>query len=374
MNAFKEFPDAFDEVVDHPPTSASQAGNHDTLPVIRIRAGELHEQATKAEAALITAKVPFFVRAGEIVRPIVDEVDAAGDHKTKTARLVAVSADALIDYLSRTARWKRHDGRIKGGGAWVAADPPKAVAATLLARDGEWTFPRLVGVITTPTLRPDGSILDEPGYDEETRLVLLQPPSLPPLPKRPSRSDAQAALSLLSGLLEDFPFADEASRSVALSALITLVVRGALPVAPMHVISAPSAGCGKSYLVDLASAIGTGQRCPLIAAGRDEGETDKRLGAALMAGYPMLSIDNLNGALGGDALCQAVERPVVLIRVLGYSQLKRIESRATLFATGNNLTPTGDVVRRVLLCRLDANHEPSRAQAVSQGSVPRDPC
>ena len=34
-----------------------------------------------------------------------------------------------------------------------------------LLRKGQWQFPKVAGVITTPTLRPDGTILDQPGYD-----------------------------------------------------------------------------------------------------------------------------------------------------------------------------------------------------------------
>ena len=62
----------------------------------------------------------------------------------------------LRDYLSRTARWERFNERKK---AFIATDPPRDVAATILSRTGEWQFPRAVGVITTPTLRPDGTIL-----------------------------------------------------------------------------------------------------------------------------------------------------------------------------------------------------------------------
>jgi putative DNA primase/helicase len=51
-----------------------------------------------------------------------------------------------------------------------------------------------------------------------------------------------------------------------------------------------------------------------MAAGRTEEETEKRLGAALLAWQPLISIDNVNGELGGDALCQIIERPVVEIR------------------------------------------------------------
>ncbi|MFD2135068.1 hypothetical protein ACFSLT_07185 [Novosphingobium resinovorum] len=167
----------------------------------------------------------------------------------------------------------------------VITDPPRPVAATILSRDGEWQFPRL-GVITTPTLRPDGTILSTPGYDAQTQLLLMDPPRLPAIPEQPTRADALKALAFLNALLDEFPFVDEASRSVALSGLITPVVRGAMQVAPMHVTSAPVAGSGKSYIIDLAAAISIGQRAPVMAAGRDEAETEKRLVSALLGGRP----------------------------------------------------------------------------------------
>src|SRR4029077_1079050 len=127
----------------------------------------------------------------------------------------------------------------------VQIDPPTAVAQVILHRHGEWRFPRASGVITCPTMRPDGSLVMTPGYDPQTRLILIDPPPMPNVPANPSRDDALMALAILEGLLDEFPFADAASRSVALSALITPVVRAAFPVAPMHVISAPEAGSGK---------------------------------------------------------------------------------------------------------------------------------
>ena len=72
---------------------------------------------------------------------------------------------------------------------------------------------------------------------------------------------------------------------------------------------------------------------------------------------PLVSIDNVNGELGGDQLCQMIERPLVRIRPLGRSELIEIKSKATVFATGNNLRVTGDMTRRVVLCVLDAQME-----------------
>jgi putative DNA primase/helicase len=269
----------------------------------------------------------------------------------------------MVDNLSEVGVYERKDKRCK----WVTIDPPRAVAATILSRDGRWTLPQLAGIITTPTMRPDGSILDKPDYDKATKLLLLDPPKIN-VPEKPTREDAIAALGLISKLLTEFPFADKGSRSVAMSGMITPIVRGSMPVAPLHAMRAPAAGSGKSYLVDCASATAQGQRCPVIAAGRTEEETEKRLGAALLAGYPIISIDNLNGELGGDALCQLIERPQVSVRRLGFSELIRIEARATVFATGNNIQPTGDVVRRVIMCTLDPNLE--RPELRTFGSDP----
>jgi putative DNA primase/helicase len=180
---------------------------------------------------------------------------------------------------------------------------------------------------------------------------------MPAIPKRPSRNDALAALALLDGLLDEFPFVDAPSRSVGLSTLMTAVARAAMQVVPMHAADAPEAGSGKSYLFDIASTIASGEIAPAIAAGRDEAETEKRLAAELMTGQPIISIDNLNGELGGDLLCQAIERPIIKSRVLGMSENRRIENTVTLFGNGNNFKVVGDMVRRVVRATMDANME-----------------
>jgi hypothetical protein len=329
-------------------------GNSHGGDVIVVQGGKLHENASKAEAILIAAGVPFYVRDGSIVRPIIEEVPAFRGRKTKAVRLRQVTTDMLRDHLSRTAIFQKYNARSK---TFIEVDPPQDIADILLARDGEWLFPPLAGVITTPTMRHDGSILSEAGYDPITKLLLVAPPVMPPIPEKPSRDQALAALALLDALLNEFPFVNEASRSVALSALMTPVVRGAMRVVPFHAADAPEAGSGKSYLFDTAAAISTGEIAPAIAAGRDEAETEKRLVAELITGQPIISIDNLNGELGGDLICQAVERPIIKPRILGLSKTQRIENTVTMFGNGNNFRITGDLVRRVVLCSMDANME-----------------
>lgn len=337
------------------PSAADMKAEARGVPIITLGAGELHNIATQAESALIQADVPFFVR-GEagLVRPVVDEVPAANGQRAKVARLSPVTEPVMLDHLSRSAAWQKWDGRSKG---FITADPPAKVAATVLARDGEWRLRRLSGVITTPTLRPDGTILDRPGYDAATQLLLLDPPKMPRIPDKPTKADAVNALAVLDELLDEFPFVDDASRAVALSALLTPVVRGALPVVPLHATTAPVPGSGKSFIIDLASAINSGERAPVLTAGRTEEETEKRLVAAMLSGQTIISIDNVNGQLGGDFLCQMIERPTVGVRPLGQSTYVKVESRSCCFATGNNIQLLGDMTRRVLLCSLDPDME-----------------
>jgi putative DNA primase/helicase len=51
----------------------------------------------------------------------------------------------------------------------------------MIASVGEWKFHALAGIVTAPTLRGDGSLLDHPGYDSASRLfAALTRPTFPP--------------------------------------------------------------------------------------------------------------------------------------------------------------------------------------------------
>lgn len=332
------------------------AAHTTSVPVVDVRGGELSNLASRGEEILGEAGVQIFQRSRQLVRPVIEEVDATRGRKTKICQLIPVVPDYLRDLLCRHADWQIYDARSKQD---VPIDPPRGIAATILARTGEWRlFPAVCGVTSAPTMRPDGSLVTEPGFDHKTGLLLVEPPTMPDIPEKPTKADAEAALKLLEDLLAGFPFVDEVARAGALSAIITAVARGAFAVTPLHASRAPTAGSGKSFLWDIVAAIISGHPMPVISTGKDEIEMEKRLGAALMTGQPLISIDNITGELGGDALCQIIERPVVDIRVLGQSKNMRIEARGTsVFATGNNFTLVGDICRRVITINLDAGME-----------------
>jgi putative DNA primase/helicase len=349
---------------ERPKAEARAASN---LPLIQVTAGDLHKITTAAEAAIIAAGEPIYQRGPDLVVPIVRAVSASHGRTTMAAWLSVLAVPGLVDVLCSVADWERFDARAD---AFVRTNPPRQVAEILLSRHGRWNVPDIVGVVTTPTMRADGSILDAHGYDPATRLFHIADPALKlhPAVNKPTRADAEKALVLLSELLAEFPFVGKAepdspahstvAGAVALSALITPVVRAAVPVAPAHAFRANAPGSGKSYLADTSSAIATGRPCPVTsAAPGDEGETEKRLTGLLLAGSPIISLDNVNGELGGDLLCQAIERPLIQVRPLGRSEIVEIESRATIIVTGNGLRVRGDMVRRTLVSDLDAGME-----------------
>jgi putative DNA primase/helicase len=325
------------------------------VPTIRVSAGERHLAANAGLAALAHAGTEFYRRGQTLVCVSLMTAKTSAGDDILLPSIAPVTLPRLGRALGFAALWQRYDMRAR---SWLRIDPPLLVAEQILAMGDEWPFPPLAGLIACPTLRPDGSLLAEPGYDSTTGLYLADALTLPAIPERPGKEDALKALALLLGLLEEFPFADDASKSVALSLLITPIVRAAVgPVVPAHGSSSPAPGTGKSYLANLASEIATGRPCAVVAADRKPEETDKRLNGALLGGQPLIALDNIRGTLESALLCQAIEQPMLDLRPLGTSTMMKVVNTTTIILTGNNLTIAADLVRRTLVCRLDANSE-----------------
>jgi bifunctional DNA primase/polymerase-like protein len=330
-------------------------------PIIQVIAGQIPRMLGEIEDALLKSGLPIFSRAGFLVEPVAENMLAAAGRKTVAAQLKPLTANSSLKMIAESATFQKYNVRRN---IWADIDPPLQLVRTMLENAHCWKFPRVGGIITTPTLRPDGSLLVDPGHDPETELYLLPGFQLPPIPEHPTKDQGLTALKLLIDLLSEFSFAriggeheKRLNRSVALSGLLTALVRGSLPTAPMHLIRAHMAGTGKSYLVDIAAVIATGRLCPVITASKNVEETEKRLGSVVLSGMAMISLDNCTHDLGGELLCQIAERPVVKIRILGRSEMPDCEVHTAIYATGNNITLAGDMVRRGLVCNLETLDE-----------------
>jgi putative DNA primase/helicase len=324
------------------------------LPVIRIADGQIARIVDEAQAALMKSRLPIFINGGRLVEPITVEREAADGRTTRSTVLTPIDERKISYSLNKHAAvFTRFDGRAN---AWREINPPSQVATTLLSLK-KWRFPEVIGVLGAPTMRPDGSLLSEKGYDPQTRLWCDADMTLAPIADEPTRQDAMAALRLLDDVLAGFPFVSEIDKAVALAAILTVVLRGAFDLTPMFLITAHDVSNGKSYFVDLLATLATGRHCPVLTAGKNNDELEKRLGGVILEGGSMVSLDNLSFDLESDLLCQVLTQRIVKVRVLGKSEVPECEWRGTIFGTGNNVRVLGDLVRRTLTCRLDAKVE-----------------
>ena len=235
-------------------------------------------------------------------------------------------------------------------------------------------FPRfrlLNGIVESPTLRGDGTLLDSPGYDVQSGLFGDFEGSGWQIPSKPTRADARDAMQLLHDVVSETLFASNVHRSVWVAGLLTVVGREyARGNVPLFAVSANHRGAGKGTLVDLASAIATGRPATKWSppAGRrsdSEAEEDKRLTTVALNGTRIMLYDNVRAGepIGMPALDRALtvgadsSMGMISGRVLGRNVEAKAPWRVVIWVTGNNLTTRGNLERRVLLCRLHTDLE-----------------
>lgn len=269
-------------------------------------------------------------------------------------RVVPVTLGWLQDYLGRIVRFERYDARSK---EIVAADAPERVAKAVFERSGERGLLALRALISAPTMRVDGSVLDQPGFDEASGLLYISDRlSPPPVPREPNLQAVVNALRTVMEPFQGFPFASPESRGVMVAAALSAVVRQNVPACPAFAFDAPAAGTGKTLIARCLAAIGGHDGSSIPPPGSDE-EMRKTLFAALREGAGCVFIDNLVAPLGGAPVNQFLTEPLYSSRILGASEMAKVPNAALLFATGNNIRTIGDTTRRVLVCRLDAGVE-----------------
>lgn len=217
----------------------------------------------------------------------------------------------------------------------------------------------LTGIIEAPTLRPDGSIIQDAGYDELTGLLYQPSCEFPRVPDHPTRENATDAVFELLAAVGDFPFVNDDHRMAWLSLVLTLIGRPAIDgPCPLFAIDANARGSGKSMLSDVASIIASGHITPRKTWPRDDEETRKTITAVALEATPAVLIDNVAGLLGGASLDAALTSTSWTDRILGKSETTGTLPLTTVWiATGNNLELGADTARRTLICRLESDHE-----------------
>lgn len=347
---------------------------HGDRPRIIFSESELGRVLDEAEAALIASDAPIYQQSGRLVQPVTIGTTGIGDDQVKRFAGSLVIYDLneyrLLEYFTDAAVFVRQTINAKGKLVEAEIGPPLRLAKHYAARVGAWRLPELAGISTIPTMREDGSIAAEDGYDPVSRLIIdKQGVTFPPVPDAPTKVDAERALELLIDPISQFPFVlddeDEkpsgevpsASRSAALSMMLTAVARHAIGAAPIFGLSAPSMETGKSLLADIPAMMVTGRRAAMISQSDSEEEDAKRLLSILMRGDPVNVIDNITREVSGDALATIITEEKWSQRYLGQNKMIEVSTKAVFIANGNNLVLREDMAVRALMVSLDARME-----------------
>lgn len=242
---------------------------------------------------------------------------------------------------------------------YINTEVPDKVCHLLLNVD-KLKLPKLNGIITAPTMRLDGSILDKPGFDPLTGLLLTLPDGIDiSIPENPDLETVINALNYVWYPFKDFPFDTSLDRTVYFAALLTTVIRKILPLAPMFLIDGPIAGCGKSKLTESLCYLMIDKKPNPIPFNPNKDELQKTILTVLSNGSHYINFDNIqNGSAFGSPLFDMfLTTQEMEGRKLGSNDMLKGSTRLLFVVNGNNITLSGDIHRRALFSRLNPRVE-----------------
>ena len=336
----------------------------DSRPIL-VTAGAIPRLIAEAESALLSAHSAVYQRGGQLVRIARLDADTTmGGVRRPAGGLIItpVTPDWLLYELSRVARWA-----VPGDEEERIIDPPMSVVRSLLALSGLWRLPVLRGLITAPTLRCDGSLLEREGYDAQSGLYAdFGGVEYPPIPAAPSLDEAREALLMLDDLLCEVAFAhgpQSPSASAMRATIITAIIRHALDLAPILAVTAEKAGSGKTTLAHIICLILTGHEAAVVPLGSDNAEIARQLLSLLMTGDQVVCFDNAVKPVDSPALCAVTTSSMYRDRIVRTSQVARVCAAVTWVITGNHLSLIGDMSTRAVQSTLDPPDERPQERA-----------
>lgn len=351
--------DAAREEADGADDGGDTSGPSGDLPVILV-GNDLHRVVDEAIESLSGCD-QMYQRPGMgltriVIAPSVPSTNPlAADPESPT--IEALPGPTLLELMSACAEYRAHDRRVKKGDGTRWVKPPGDVVSAVHARK---VYPTravrpLLGIIEAPSLRPDWSIITEPGYDASTGLYLRWMGDTLDVPARPTHDDARAAYQLLAGLTCDFSFRGgpkdaDVFRVATVAAILSPLARAAIdgPV-PMFVYDADKESAGKTLLADTVGIVATGRSLGVRQWTDDDDEALKRLASIALNGPPLVLFDNIKCHVEGSALEAALTAQHTLsARLLGTNSDRDMPWRTVVLATANGLTMSPDMNRRVV--------------------------
>jgi hypothetical protein len=260
----------------------------------------------------------------------------------------------LVSHVCAFQRWKTSS---TGESTLVPCAVPDNPVLELHCR-GEWPGIRpLEGITECPVLRPDGTVLDVPGYDQITGLFYEPNVSFPPIPAEPTLDDATTAIAALYDIVQDFPFVSPEHLSAWMALLLTPFARPTIDgCVPFGLLDKNAHRVGATKLSDIIGEIFSGRSLPRMSNTNEE-EMRKRLLALAISGDPIVLLDNVKGTLDSQVLAGTITSMTVQDRRLGANEIVAMPMRALWLVTSNNLVLSNELVGRALHVRLETSLE-----------------
>lgn len=337
-------------------------------PVVRLVSGEFSNILRQLEEII---EPHVYTQGPLLVRPSEAHSDKLIQRSTDAIMLCEATKSWGKKKFGDLATFERY-AKTKTGGNWYTVDA-SGEHINALFELGSWQVLRpLDAIARAPFVRADGSICDAAGYDRRARVLYVPSAKYPGIPAVPDQDSAREALGRIRGVFHQFPWKEPASEAAFVSHILSEAARLAVDTCPMFFYTAPQAGTGKTILSRMASTIVHGAIPAIRAWVSDGDELRKVLFAALLAGDRSLLFDNVPAGFKTRAaeLCGFITTADYNGRKLGESKSHDVPNRAVLSATGNNITPVGDMARRSIVIRLDANTERLRERRFEIIDIP----
>jgi len=269
-----------------------------------------------------------------------------------------VKVEHLFGWMAEQALWMRMNKK-------SATDvKPDRDAIVNLIHNPDPRLPVLERIVAAPVFARDGSLISAPGYDPIHRLYFAPDGNwLRGLQLTATPARIAAARKLLTDeLLGDFPFKNQTSLAHTVALLLLCPARDLVDGAtPLHAITSPTQGTGKTLLGSIGGAIVNGVWCTpntlSFERGYGEEEIRRKLTGLLMSGADFVLLDNIHGQVDSSTLASILTATTWSDRLIRTSQILQLPNRATWIATGNNLTTALEIARRSIWIRLDSGEE-----------------
>ncbi|MDX2390694.1 hypothetical protein NJL88_11580 [Streptomyces sp. DK15] len=287
------------------------------------------------------------------------EHDSDGPAQVRAATPEYIAARVDVTYDCYKLKMDR-DGTVKcddDGNPYTqpALFPESAAKRVVQAADMAPNLRWNNGIVHAPVFRPDGTLVEKPGYDDATGLLYLPEAGLTiqKVSTEPTIQEVRAALAVVMTPIKEFPFVTAHDKANFLGAILTPLLRTILPPPYKFVlIEAHQPGSGKTFLAEIIRTVFGGVFRSEFP--EEEAEVRKQTTSILsMTTGPVVVLDNISGKLRSSTFSGLLTSIDWDDRSLGSNKMIQCVNDRLWIGTGNNVSLGGDLPRRTVRVRID---------------------